>query len=74
MGVVLHAGADDVGHLVELSVVGLEEGVEDPPLHGLEPVLDVGYRAVLDHVGRVVEEILVEDLFHVGHRKSFTGR
>ncbi len=62
MGVVLHALADDVGHLVELAVVHLGERVQDAPLHRLEPVVDVGNGPVLDDVGGVVEEIGVEQL------------
>ena len=62
--------ADDVGHLVELAVVHLEEGMHDAPLHGLEAVLEVGYGPVLDYVGRVVEVIVVEDLLDVGHHDS----
>jgi hypothetical protein len=66
VGMVLHAVPDHVGDLVEFAVVHLEEGVEDAPLHGLEPVLEVGYRPVLDDVGGVVEVVLVEDLLYVG--------
>jgi hypothetical protein len=65
---VLHRGTDDVGDLVVLPVVGLEEGVEDAPLHRLEPVLDIRYRPVLDYIGGVVEEILVKKLLYVGHQ------
>ncbi len=67
VGMVLHAGADDVRDLVELAVVHLEEGVHDAPLHGLEAVFEIRYGPVLDDVGRVVEEILVEDLLDVCH-------
>ena len=65
--VVLHARADDVGHLVELAVVRLEQRVQDAPLDGLEPVVQVRYGPVLDHVARVVEEIVVEELLDVCH-------
>ena len=68
VGMVLHAVPDDVGHLVELAVVHLEEGVEYAPLHRLEPVLEVGYRPVLDDVGGIVEVVVVEDLLYVCHQ------
>ncbi len=50
VGVVLHAVTDDVGHLVELAVVYLEEAVEDSTLYRFETVLHIGYGAVLDDV------------------------
>jgi hypothetical protein len=71
--VVFHAGAHDVGDLVELAVVHLEKGVEDAPLHGLQAVSDVGDRPVLDDIGGVVEEVVVEDLAYVGHGPRPSG-
>ena len=56
MGMVAHRRPDDVGHLVEAPVVHLPEGVQDAAQDGLEPVVDVGDRAVEDDVARVVEE------------------
>ena len=39
----------------------LAHGVDDPPLHGLEPVRELGQRAVEDHVHRVVEVGLLRE-------------
>ncbi|MPL58967.1 hypothetical protein SDC9_04513 [bioreactor metagenome] len=67
VGVVLHAMPDDIGHLVELAVVHFEEGVQNAPLDRLKPVLQIGDSPVLDDVGSVVEEVVVEDFLYVGH-------
>ena len=67
VGMVLHAVAHHVRDLVELAVVHLEEGVEDAALNRLEAVLYVGYRAVHDDVGRVVEKVVLEYLSDVCH-------
>jgi hypothetical protein len=49
-----------VGHLVELAVVHLKKGVEDPPLHRLEAVFQIRNRPILDNIGRVFEKIFIE--------------
>ena len=54
-----HGLADDVGHLVVLAVVDLEEGVEDAALNGFQAVVDFRNRPVLDDVGGVFEEVAV---------------
>ena len=59
VGMELHRLADDVGHLVVLAVVDLEERVEDAALDGLQAVVDFGNRPVLDDVGGVFEEVAV---------------
>jgi hypothetical protein len=56
-----------IGDLVELAVVHLEKGMEDAALHGLEAILKIGYGAVLDDIGGVIEEVVVEKLFKVCH-------
>jgi hypothetical protein len=63
VGVVLHAGAHDIGDLVELAVVRLEQGMEDAPLYGLEPSSRSGMARVLDHVGGVEKEIVLRKSF-----------
>ena len=54
-----HGLADDVGHLVVLAVVDLEEGMQDAALNGLQAVVDLRNRPVLDDVGGVFEEVVV---------------
>ena len=56
VGVILHRQTHDVGHLVEVAVVGLLHGVHDASLHGLEAVLDVGNGALEYYVGGIVEK------------------
>ena len=56
MGVEAHAGAHDVGDLVETAVVHFPKGVEDASLDGLEAVVDVGDGAVENDVAGVVEK------------------
>ena len=67
MGVVLHAVAHHIGHLVEFPVVHFKERMEYAPLHRLEAVLKIGNGPVLDHIGRVFEEVSVEDVLYVSH-------
>ena len=59
VGMEPHGLADDVGHLVVLSVVDLEEGMQDAALDGLQAVVDLRNRPVLDYVGGVFEEVAV---------------
>ena len=61
---VAHALAHHVGDLVELAVVHFEERVQDAPLHGLEPVVDVRDRAVLDDIGGVFEIVAFVEVFY----------
>ena len=56
VGVEAHAGAHDVGDLVETAIVHLPKRVEDAALDGLEAVVDVGDGAVEDDVAGVFEE------------------
>ena len=56
MGVILHRQTHDVGHLVEVAVVGLLHGVHDASLHGLEAVLDVRHGALENYIGGIVEK------------------
>ena len=65
VGVVLHGVADDVGHLDEFAVVVLVQRMEDPALHRLEAVVQVGDRTVADDVGGVLDEVVVD---HPGQR------
>ena len=53
---VLHGLAHDVGHLVVAPVVDGLHGVENAPLHGFQPVLDMRHGALQDHVRSVVQE------------------
>ena len=64
VGVVLHAVADDVRHLVEPAVVHDLHGLHEAPLHGLEPVRHVGDGPVRDHVGRILQEVLAVGVLH----------
>ena len=57
---VLHGLADDVGNLGEGAVVDLVHCVEDPALHGLEAVGDMGDGTVQDYVGGVIEVPVLE--------------
>ena len=70
--VVLHALSDNVGHLVELAVVHLDQGVYDPPLHRLEPILELGDRPVAYDVRGVLDEVLLEDTACVCHQTRFS--
>ena len=72
MRMVLHAVTDHVGDLVEFTVVHLEKGVHEPPLHRLEAVVYVRNGPVLDHVRGVFEEIRVEEGLYVGHYIRFS--
>ena len=56
MRVVLHRQSHDVGHLVEVAIVGLLHGMHDAALHRLEAVLDVRHGTLQDHVGGIVEK------------------
>ena len=58
VGVVLHRVADDVGHLVEASVVLFLQRVEDAALHGLESVVDVRDGAFEDDIARIIQKPL----------------
>ena len=58
VGVILHRVANDVGHLVEASVVLLLQRVEDAALHGLEPVVDVRDGALEDDIARIIQKPL----------------
>ena len=56
MRVELHRGADDVGDLVEATVVHVPKGMEHAALDGLQSVVDMRNRAVENDVAGVVEE------------------
>ena len=78
MGMVLHRQTHDVGHLVEVAVIGLLHGVHDASLHGLEAVLDVGNGALEYHIGGIVEKpVLVHaaqlQFFIFGHLVGGVG-
>ena len=66
--VVAHHLADDLGALL-VAAVGIElqlaHGVEDAPVHGLQPVAHVGQRAVHDGRERVGEVALLERVVQV---------
>ena len=74
VGVQLHGLADDVGHLVELAVVHLVQGVEDAPLHRLAAVPQVGDGPVDDDVARVLEEVLLHQGLELAHGSSLHRR
>ena len=60
---VFHGGADHVRDLVERAVVHLPvERPQDSALDGLQAVVDVGDRAVLDDIGRILDEVAVHHL------------
>ena len=58
--VVLHRLADDVRHLGVPAVVHLVHRVQDAALDGLQAVHDVRDGALEDHVGRIVQEPVLE--------------
>ncbi len=60
MGVIEHGGANDVGHLGEAAVVGLLHGMENAALHGLEAIVDVGHRAVQNHIRGIVNPVVAK--------------
>ena len=72
MRVVFHAVAHGVGHLVELAVFHFVQRVEDAPLHGFQPVVDVGDGPVFYDVGGVFDEVLIEYLVDKGHYTRFS--
>ena len=55
----LHRLADDVGDLVVLAVIDLEEGMENAALNGLQSVVDFRNSPVFYDVGGVFEEVPV---------------
>jgi hypothetical protein len=55
---------------VELAVVQLKEGMQNPPLHRFEAVLKVRNSPVLDNIGSVFQEISIEQVFYVCHYNS----
>jgi hypothetical protein len=57
---IAHGISDDVCHLVKLAVVHLEQGMEYAALNRLQPVVDVRDRTILDDVGGILEEVLIE--------------
>ena len=48
--VILHAVADDIGNLMELSVIHLKKRMQNTPLYRLEAVLYVGNCTVTDNI------------------------
>ena len=70
MGVVLHRLPDDVSYLDELAAIHPLEVVEDTALHGLEPVIDMGYSTLKDDVGGVVEEPCLVHLRQVAQLRA----
>ena len=57
---VLHRMPDDIGDLVEATVVNSVKRPYDPSLHRLETVVDVRDGPVLYDIGCIFEEISVE--------------
>ena len=70
VGVVLHRLPDDVSYLDELATIHPLEVVEDTALHGLEPVIDMGYSTLKDDVGGVVEEPCLVHLRQVAQLRA----
>ena len=70
VGVVLHRLPDDVSYLDELAAIHPLEVVEDTALHGLEPVIDMGYSTLEDDVGGVVEEPCLVHLRQVAQLRA----
>ena len=62
VGMEFHGLADHVGHLVETAVIHVVQGLQEPSLHRLEAVVDIGNGPFADDVGGVVEEIGVKQL------------
>ena len=56
MRMVLHALADDIGHLVEPAIVHFLHGVQDTALDGLQPILHGGHRSFQDDIAGIVQE------------------
>ena len=51
-----HAGADDVGHLVESAVIHFPQRVQDAALHRFQTIVEMGNGAIEDDVAGVVEK------------------
>lgn len=66
VGMELHGVADDVGNLVERSVVGPVHGPENASLNGLETVVNIRNGALLDDIGGVFDEVRIHHLFETG--------
>ncbi len=70
VGMELHGVSHDVCHLVVASVFHAAHGVQDAPLHGLQPVHDVRHGTFQYHVRGIVQKpVLVHAaqlVFHVG--------
>ena len=56
MRVKLHRLAHHVGHLIISSVVDPPHGVQDAPLHWLQPVVDVRHGPLQDHVRGIIQK------------------
>ncbi len=58
MRMVFHRVADNVGHFVVTTVVQLFGGVQNPPLHGLEAIVQMRDGTLEDYVAGVIQEIV----------------
>ena len=58
--VVLHRLSDDVRHLGETAVIDPRHRVQHTPLDRLETVHDVRDRPLQDHIGRIIQEPVLE--------------
>ena len=56
MGMELHGVAHDIGHFVITPVIHPLHGMQDAPLHRLEPVDDVRHGTFQNHVGGIIQE------------------
>ena len=56
---VFHGLADNVGDLMKGTIVFFKQSPQNTALDGLESIVYIGNRAVLDDIGRIFYEILV---------------
>jgi len=58
----LHRLPHHIGDLVEPAVLHVEQGLQNPALHRLQPVMDIGNGPLPDDIGRVFQKILLKEL------------
>ena len=63
----LHCIPNDVGNLVELTVIHFHHRVQNSSLNRLQPVFNIGNRTVLNDVGSIFKEVFVQQGFDVFH-------
>jgi hypothetical protein len=54
--------SDDVGDLVKSAVILFVKGMKNPSLDRLKPIFQLGDSSIPDHVGRVLDKVLVDQI------------